>query len=164
MKNSKKSDRELARSLGYWQSTITRHRKRLENEDVIREYTVIPNLRKLGYEIFAFQLIKFWRPPPTREIPEHAWNALKEWLDSCPEVIFATRVLAQQGQWDVLVVSLHLSYADFSEYVKKLFHKCRNHIQESVDLLSGGQTTKDILKPFSLRYLEKKHIYRTRRK
>jgi DNA-binding Lrp family transcriptional regulator len=41
MKNSKQSDRELAKKLGVSQPTVTRTRTRLEKEGYIKEYTLI---------------------------------------------------------------------------------------------------------------------------
>ncbi len=58
MKNSRKSDRELAKVIGVSQPTITRTRARLEKEGYIREYTAIPDFRRLGYEIMAFIFVK----------------------------------------------------------------------------------------------------------
>ena len=54
MKNSKRSDRELAKVVDVSQPTITRLRKGLEQINLIREYTVLPALDKLGFEVLAF--------------------------------------------------------------------------------------------------------------
>lgn len=53
MKNSRRSDRHLARAIGTSQPTVTRIRTRLEKEGYIREYTMIPDFQKLGYELVA---------------------------------------------------------------------------------------------------------------
>ncbi|MGC9346262.1 MAG: Lrp/AsnC family transcriptional regulator, partial [Candidatus Bathyarchaeales archaeon] len=53
MKNSKRSDRELAKAVGVSQPTITRMRKNLEKLGYIREYTIMPALEKLGFEIIT---------------------------------------------------------------------------------------------------------------
>jgi len=42
LKDSKRSDRELAKALGVSQPTVTRNRSRLVKDGVIREFTVIP--------------------------------------------------------------------------------------------------------------------------
>lgn len=54
MRNSRKSDRELAKIIGVSQPTVTRTRTRLEKEGIIEEYTMIPNFKKLDYQIMAF--------------------------------------------------------------------------------------------------------------
>lgn len=43
MKNSKISDRELVDKIDSSQPTVNRHRKRLEKQGYIREYTMIPD-------------------------------------------------------------------------------------------------------------------------
>jgi DNA-binding Lrp family transcriptional regulator len=53
MKNSRRSDRELGRVLGVSQPTVSRLIKKLEKEGTIREYTMIPDFRRLGYEIMG---------------------------------------------------------------------------------------------------------------
>lgn len=58
MKNSRRSDRELAKAIGVSQPTITRLIKKLEKEGYIKEYTMIPDFRKLGYELMALIFIK----------------------------------------------------------------------------------------------------------
>jgi DNA-binding Lrp family transcriptional regulator len=51
IKNSRRSDRDLAKILHVSQPTITRMRKKLETNDFILEYTLVPNFAKLGFEI-----------------------------------------------------------------------------------------------------------------
>jgi DNA-binding Lrp family transcriptional regulator len=53
MRNSRRSDRELARALRVSQPTVTRIKRRLEKEGIIREYTMIPDFKKLGYQIMG---------------------------------------------------------------------------------------------------------------
>jgi len=62
MKNSKRSDRELAKVVKASQPTITRMRKNLEKSEYIREYTVMPALEKLGFEILAFSFLSTSTP------------------------------------------------------------------------------------------------------
>ena len=53
MKNSRRSDRELAKALGVSQPTVSRTIKKLEKEGVIKEYTMIPDFKRLGYQIMG---------------------------------------------------------------------------------------------------------------
>jgi DNA-binding Lrp family transcriptional regulator len=57
MKNSRRSDRELAQAIGCSQPTVSRIIKKLEKEGIIREYTMIPDFAKLGYELMGVTLI-----------------------------------------------------------------------------------------------------------
>lgn len=57
MKNSRRNDRQLARALGISQPTVNRLIKKLEKEGIIREYTIIPDFHKLGYEVMGITSI-----------------------------------------------------------------------------------------------------------
>jgi len=65
LKDSKRSDREIAKVVGVSQPTITRMRQRLVREGAIKEFTVIPDFVKLGYEIMAISCIKTLVSKPT---------------------------------------------------------------------------------------------------
>jgi DNA-binding Lrp family transcriptional regulator len=56
MKNSKLSDREIAKRLKSSQPTVTRLRRFLEKQGWIKSYTVVPEFGKVGYKILAFYL------------------------------------------------------------------------------------------------------------
>jgi DNA-binding Lrp family transcriptional regulator len=58
MKNSRRSDRELAKAVGVSQPTISRMIKKLEKEGYIKEYTIIPDFEKLGYNLLGITLVK----------------------------------------------------------------------------------------------------------
>jgi DNA-binding Lrp family transcriptional regulator len=70
MKNGKKSDRELAKEVGVSQPTVTRTRRKLEQEGIIKEYAVIPDFRKLGFEIAAVTLCRLVKEPTAEELAE----------------------------------------------------------------------------------------------
>lgn len=58
MKNSRRSDRELSKQMRVSQPTVTRLRNKLEKEGYIKEYTMIPDWQKIGYQLMAFTLVK----------------------------------------------------------------------------------------------------------
>ena len=80
MKNSRRSDRELARVLGVSQPTVSRTIKKLEKEGYIREYTMIPDFSKLGYEIMGITSLRVEEESPTgfKEVGKRTWRALLE--------------------------------------------------------------------------------------
>jgi len=53
MKNSRRSDRELAKAVGVSQPTVSRTIEKLEKSGVIKEYTMIPDFHRLGYQIMG---------------------------------------------------------------------------------------------------------------
>jgi DNA-binding Lrp family transcriptional regulator len=63
MKNCHRSDRELARAIRVSQPTVSRIRTRLEKEGIIKEYAMIPDFTKLGYEIMG---VSFGKLEPQR--------------------------------------------------------------------------------------------------
>ncbi len=54
VKNSRRSDRELAKAIGTSQPTATRIRTKLEKEGYVKEYTSIPNLSQSRLFDFGF--------------------------------------------------------------------------------------------------------------
>jgi DNA-binding Lrp family transcriptional regulator len=65
MKNSRRSDREIAKATGVSQPTVSRIIKRLEKEGIIEEYTIIPNFKRLGYQIMGVSF--YGRGEPSKE-------------------------------------------------------------------------------------------------
>ncbi|NIQ04478.1 MAG: winged helix-turn-helix transcriptional regulator, partial [Candidatus Korarchaeota archaeon] len=110
MKNSRRSDRELARDIGSSQPTVSRTRKRLEKEGYIKEYTMIPDFSRIGYELMALTFLrlgKFYGPEEIREIR----NKIREKLETAPSEI----VLFQKGiglDYHGMIISFHKDYAD----------------------------------------------------
>jgi DNA-binding Lrp family transcriptional regulator len=80
IKNSKRSDRDLAKILGFSQPTVTRVRKALEKE-AIKQYTIIPNLPYLGFDIIAFTF------SCTKELVHPLWEKGKKWAAKQPNVV-----------------------------------------------------------------------------
>jgi DNA-binding Lrp family transcriptional regulator len=78
MKDSKRSDRELAKIVKVSQPTVTRMRKILEEQGYIREYTVIPSLEKLGFEILALTFIS-----------ANLTDDLREWISKNSKILFS---------------------------------------------------------------------------
>jgi len=58
IKNSHRSDRELARAVGVSQPTLSRTRKKLEKQGMIKEYTIIPDYPRLGLALMSITFTK----------------------------------------------------------------------------------------------------------
>jgi len=149
MKDSHRSDRQLAKALGVSQPTVTRRRAMLE-ENFIEGYTVIPKFGQIGFELAAFTYIKSKLKQKTGAEKEETVKRLKEWYLKQPNVI-----LFQDGRgmgWDAVCISLHKNYSDFAEFI-------RAHDSELADLVIDSQTFHADLKsgiavkPFHLKYL-----------
>ena len=70
MKNSHRSDREIAHAIGTSQPTVSRTIKKLEAEGVIKEYTMIPDFKQLGYQIMGVTLMGLQSPLSEEQFEE----------------------------------------------------------------------------------------------
>jgi len=145
LRNSKRSDRELAKVLGVSQPTITRNRGGLEREGFIQDYTIIPDFRKMGFEILALTFVKM-RPDvligETRE-------KTRKYAAKFPNVIFAYsgKGLGMTG----VIISLHKNYTDYHRRLNRLrvdLKEITEEIQSFLVALEEGE-----YKSFSLTYL-----------
>jgi DNA-binding Lrp family transcriptional regulator len=151
MKNSRRSDRELAKVLGTSQPTVSRRRMIIE-KSFIDGYTAIPKWEKIGFELVAFTFVKHKIKYAKPEVREAGFKKVEEWMMKQPNVILA--IDGQGMGWDGVCVSFHKSYSDFTEFMRK-------HNSELSDLLIDSQSfiadinPTTIRKPFHLKYLEK---------
>ncbi|MGD9130955.1 MAG: Lrp/AsnC family transcriptional regulator [Candidatus Bathyarchaeota archaeon] len=147
LKDSSRTDRQMAKILGVSQPTISRMRNRLLQEGLVRHFSAIPDFAKLGYEIMVFSFVKF-DMERVMEIEEKA----REWAQSYPEIIFSSR--AEGMGMDTVTVSLHKNYAEFMNFLMENKNRGRHFMAEVnyilVDL--GGNVTK----PLSFKYLAEK--------
>ena len=87
VKNSRRSDRELAKVLRASQPTVTRARRRLENEGYLREYTVIPDFNKVGFQLAAFILVRMKTNLSAEEVEKARQISMKDMLEKAPDEI-----------------------------------------------------------------------------
>jgi DNA-binding Lrp family transcriptional regulator len=122
LKNSRRSDRELAKAIGVSQPTTTRLRTKLEKEGYIKEYTIIPNFSKIGYTIMALNFIKL--------DPKITENEIEGFRKTHPDTMGKDPfglVLIQRGiglGYDSIIVSFHQSYASYDAF--------RKHVKRSM--------------------------------
>ena len=112
MKNARRSDRELARLIGTSQPTVTRVRTKLEKNGYIREYTVIPNFQKLGYQILAVTLFKYKKRFDAEKIKKAKKILGKNFKEGPFEIIMAERGLG--GGYNAIMISVHTDYESFT--------------------------------------------------
>ncbi len=149
MKNSKISDRQLAKNLAVSQPTVTRRRAKLE-KDVIDAYTAIPKWEKLGFELVALTFIK----GRSREIRsgerKEAVAKSEKWFSKEPNVIFAAAGsgMGQQG----VIISVHKKYSTLADFERRLRVELSEYVGDAstfiIDINPGL-----VSKPFHLKYL-----------
>jgi len=116
MKGSRRSDRELAKIIGVSQPTVTRLRNKLEKEGIIKEYTMIPDFRKLGFKIMAVTFVKF----KTTLTPENIDKVTKGGLELEKKSPTSTIIILRGSGlgYDGIFISFHESYASFTKLVE----------------------------------------------
>jgi len=149
MKNCKRSDRQLAKTLETSQPTITRSRTFLERE-LIDGYTLIPRWEKLGYTMLAITFAKTKQVLGKEERYGAAHRKGTRWLMKHPNVIMGggCRGMGMDG----FFISVHKSYSDFDKFMfdhKREMGEFVDHIQTVIVNLGGSA----ILKPLHLKYL-----------
>lgn len=110
MKNSRIGDRKLARKLRVSQPTVTRLRHKLEEEGYIKEYTMMPDFNKLGYEILAITFVKLKQL--SKEKTEAARTVARESLEKGPFEI----VMLERGtglDYAGVIMSYHENYSSY---------------------------------------------------
>jgi DNA-binding Lrp family transcriptional regulator len=126
MKNSRRSDRELAKAIGTSQPTTTRLRNKLEKEGYIWDYTIIPNFGKIGYNIMAMNFIRFDSKVTDREIKV----LKKEYADRMGKEPLGL-VLFQRGNglgYDSVIVTFHQNFASYDAF----WNNTRRNMSESI--------------------------------
>lgn len=137
MKNSRRSDRELARVIGVSQPTVSRMIKNLEKEGVIKEYTMIPDFSKLGYELMSTVFIR------THEIGhEEREKVRKEIVKDVSRNVFPD-LLMERGLglgFEGMIITLHRNYTDYMkqiEYTKTRPFVNPDHVESFLVDLKG---------------------------
>ena len=125
MKDSRRSDRELARAIGVSQPTITRMRGRLEKEGYIKEYTMIPDFAKLGYELMSVSFITVKnnaRPDENKAVVTAAAEEVNKKV--FPDLLIERGIgLGSDG----IIITLHRNFSDYTERVN--YTKSRPFVQ-----------------------------------
>ena len=111
MKNSRRSDRELAKALRVSQPTVTRIRNRLEKEGYLREYTVIPDFNKLGYHIFALTFFT-WKEGLDEKEREEA----RKWILKQTPAVLSNAIVIERGLGLGCDAFIALFYRDYASY------------------------------------------------
>ncbi len=152
LKNSKRSDRDLARILGLSQPTITRMRRKLERTGYVLEYTVIPDFTKLGYEIMAFTFMNIIRydaksGDPFSKLAEKA----HKWAVENPKIILGAAGDGLDGK-NCMMISLHKDFTDYYRFISEFRGKWSSYLRDMESFLVSFKAT--MIKPLSFRYLE----------
>jgi len=145
-KNSKRSDRELAKVLKVSQPTITRTRHKLEKNGLIQDYTIIPDFRKMGFEILAINLVKI-RP---RILSPETIEKARKYTEKYTNTIFAS---SGEGMGMTRVsISFYKNYTEYHKRINQLRTEWKDLIEDVKSfIVSIGEGE---FKRFSLTHLK----------
>jgi DNA-binding Lrp family transcriptional regulator len=149
LKNSHRSDRDLAKALGISQPTVTRKRANIE-KNFIDGYTVIPRWEKIGFEIVAFTFVKHNIKYAKAGVREEGFKKVREWMMKQPNVVLA--IDGQGMGWDAIFVSFHRNYSDYTEFIQNHNSDFSGFLIDSQSFISNLDPA-TFKKPFHLKYL-----------
>ena len=115
MKNCRRSDRKLAKVLGVSQPTVTRTLHKLEKEGIIKEYTIVPDFRKLGYTLLAVTFVKLKKYLSQDELKK-ARESARVSIESNLNFVMLERGMGMG--YDGVFLSFHKDYTSFTDLKK----------------------------------------------
>jgi Lrp/AsnC family transcriptional regulator for asnA, asnC and gidA len=118
MKNSRRSDRELAKAVGVSQPTVSRTIGKLEKEGKIKEYTMIPDFKQLGYNIMAVTFLgkqETEKEEERRELLKGVSKMEKE--TPIGNLIVVNGIGLEKGR---MIINLFKDYSSFVDGLKKI--------------------------------------------
>jgi len=116
IRNSRRSDRELAKAVGCSQPTVSRMIRRLEKEGYIKEYTMIPEFHRLGYEIMALTFIQNEKKSGMEELEDLRTKGRELEKNSAVSALFIMNGIGRDS--NRVILSLHESYSSFADFVR----------------------------------------------
>ena len=115
-KNSRRSDRELAKQLHVSQPTVTRIRNKIEKEGIIREYTIIPDFARLGYKMASITFAKLKETPSEKTFEDIGRQARElEKKNPSPTIVSMTGIGCNA---DYVNVAFHKTYSEYAQYMR----------------------------------------------
>ena len=135
IKNSKKSDRDIAKKLKISQPTVTRIRKKLE-KNAIKTYTTIPVLPEIGINLISFNFARCDNPKINIE------TCLDHIVKNNPQILFRT---SGEGMGKTcLIVALHKSYRGYVSFLTNVRAYCKG-IKAHFDSFVAPTTREHVL-------------------
>jgi DNA-binding Lrp family transcriptional regulator len=157
MKNSRKSDRELALDIGISQPTVSRVRARLEKEGIIKEYTMIPDFAKLGFELMAITFSGFPKDLSNEELDELRKQSIELGEKNPTAILMALNGIGLRSSR--VLITLHKNYSSYTKamsLIKSVTNIDSSHVESFIiDLKNGGQHFQPLTLSAIAKYLMK---------
>jgi DNA-binding Lrp family transcriptional regulator len=163
MKNSRRSDRDLAKAVHVSQPTVSRAIKKLEEQGLIKEYTMVPDFTMLGFELMALTFISNEPTLSPREADEGRRVAQEKVKESPGNIIMLERGMGLKHSG--VIISFHRDYSDYRRFVQefKEAQTTQAYVQENVESFLIDLKDKIRYRPLALSALAD-HILRMNKK
>jgi DNA-binding Lrp family transcriptional regulator len=130
MKNSRRSDRELAKAVGVSQPTVSRLISKLQKNGAIKEYTMIPDFHMLGFNLMAIVMIKL-KGIPSEELHE-LFSAAQE-LDNKERRPYLLMMEGIGFGKDLVIISFHKDYGDYNNFMRNVKESANSKMKAYVN-------------------------------
>jgi len=150
MKNSHRSDRELAKAIGASQPTISRTRKKLEKQGMIKEYTIIADYPQLGLALMSMTFTKM-KGPLSKEILDDMKKRARNTMSTHPSAL----ILGNTGMGhnaDYVAIAFHRNYSEYNEFIRDIKGFPSVNIDETKSFIID-LSEKDQMQPLSFSHL-----------
>ncbi len=114
IRNSRRTDRGLAKAIGVSQPTVSRLIKRLEKDGYIGEYTLMPNFSKLGFKIMAMTFLRLSKDATAEDL-ERIEKMGRQVVEKSLNNIMTVKGMGLG--YDMVIVSVHEDYSSYEELV-----------------------------------------------
>jgi DNA-binding Lrp family transcriptional regulator len=150
LKNSHRSDRELARAIGVSQPTLSRIRERLEKQGMIKEYTIIPDYSQLGFKLLSITFTKM-KGPLSKEILDDMKKRARNTMSEHPSAL----ILGNTGMGcnaDYVAIAFHKDYGEYTEFMRDIKQFPNVNIDETKSFIID-LNEKNQMQPLSFAHL-----------
>jgi len=141
LKNSHRSDRELAKAIRVSQPTLSRTRVKLEKQGMIKEYTIIPDFLELGFTLLSMTFTKM-SEGLSKDTSDDLMKRARNVMSEHPSAL----ILGNTGMGcnaDYVAIAFHRDYSEYIEYMKDIRGFPNVNIDETrsflIDLLNKNQ-------------------------
>jgi len=150
IKNSHRSDRELAKAIGVSQPTLSRTREKLEKQGMIKEYTIIPDYLQLGFGLLSVTFTKM-KGPFSKEILDDLKKRARNTMSGHPSAL----ILGNTGMGcnaDYMAIAFHRDYNEYSKFMRDINEFPTVNIDETKSFIVD-LSEKDQMQPLSFSHL-----------
>lgn len=151
LRDSSRSDRELAKILGVSQPTVSRTKKLLLNEGVIHAFVAFPDFCKIGYELMAVTFVKIKAVLAPMEVRKKNFEKVTEWMNKETKVIFCGPCNGFDAH--SFFISVHKNYSDFDAFINKHNKELGYELLLDLESVLINLADDQKIKPFNFNYL-----------